>query len=195
MSEPLLSTIIGWGPTWAPRGWALCHGQLIAISQETAVFSLIGTLYGGDGRTTFALPDLRGRAPIGSGSGPGLTPRLNGQRFGQEMHTLSVLEMPNHTHSTQVSLAGVVKCNAQEGDQASPQGHYDAASKTELRDGPSVDTPYSASSGGFMAPDNVQINGNVQVLPSGGNQSFNLMQPVETIGFIFAMQGIFPSRN
>ncbi|WP_289028545.1 tail fiber protein, partial [uncultured Algoriphagus sp.] len=103
--DSYLSTIMGWGPTWAPRGWSLCQGQLIAISQFTAVFSLIGTIYGGDGRTTFALPDLRGRVAIQQGLGPGLSDRRLGQKGGQENHTLVQSEMPSHTHTARATAS------------------------------------------------------------------------------------------
>lgn len=98
MSEPYIGQIILFGGNFAPRGWAQCDGSLIAIAQNTALFSILGTTYGGDGITTFALPDLRGRAPIHYGNGPGLTPRALGEAAGTETVTLTVNQMPAHTH-------------------------------------------------------------------------------------------------
>ena len=105
MSEPFVAEIRIFAGTFAPRGWAFCNGTLLPISQNTALFSLIGTTYGGDGRTTTALPNLQGRAPMHAGRGPGLTARRQGQRGGTENEVLSTLEMPNHRHSATVTLA------------------------------------------------------------------------------------------
>ncbi len=98
--DPFLAEIILFGGNFAPQGWAKCEGQLLSISQYSALFSILGTQYGGDGETTFALPDLRGRVPVGQGNGPGLTPRSNGQKFGSETETLNVNQMPSHNHGT-----------------------------------------------------------------------------------------------
>ena len=103
MVEPFIGEISMVAFTFAPRGWAFCDGQLLAISQNTALFSLIGTTYGGDGRTTFALPDLRGRVPLHMGNGPGLTSRPEGQKGGSETVTLTVSQMPAHNHQANAS--------------------------------------------------------------------------------------------
>ena len=99
MSEPFIAEVKIWAGNFAPRGYAFCDGQLLPISQNTALFSLIGTTYGGDGRTTTALPNLQGRAPMHPGTGPGLTPRQPGQQVGTESVTLSEAQMPNHNHT------------------------------------------------------------------------------------------------
>ncbi len=101
--EPFLGEIMLFGGSFAPRGWALCDGQILSINQNQSLFSLLGTIYGGDGRTTFALPDLRGRAPLHQGTGPGLTPRSMGYKSGSEQVALSQNQMPSHTHALMAS--------------------------------------------------------------------------------------------
>lgn len=101
--EAFIGTIIAWAPNFAPRGWAFCNGQIMSIAQNTALFSLIGTIYGGDGKTTFALPDLRGRMPIGAGQGPGLSEYTQGESSGAETVSLNPDQLPPHTHNIQLS--------------------------------------------------------------------------------------------
>ena len=108
MSEPFIGEIRIFGFNFAPRGWALCDGQLLPISQNSALFSLLGTIYGGDGRTTFALPDLRGRAALHEGTGPGLSPRQLGQRSGSETNTLTVNQLPPHTHQARADTQSML---------------------------------------------------------------------------------------
>src|SRR5262245_33389082 len=115
MADPYIGEIRIFGGNFAPKGWALCNGQLLAISQNTALFSILGTNFGGDGRTTFALPDLGGRAPISQGQGPGLTQRFIGENGGVSAVTLTVTEVPAHDHK-----AG---CQSNPGNQVSPTGH------------------------------------------------------------------------
>jgi len=171
-SEPFLAEIIMFGGNFAPRGWALCDGQLLAISQYSALFSLLGTTYGGDGRTTFGLPDMRGRVPMHAGNGPGLTPRNLGQKGGQERVTLSVGQMPSHMHS--------VNAQSENGNAEVPTGNYWAKK--------SRDDDYST------APPDVTMNVNA-ISPAGGDQSHENMQPYTVVNFIIALQGVFPSRN
>ena len=106
MSEPFVGEIRMFGFNFAPRGWAFCHGSLLPIAQYNALFSLLGTNFGGDGRTSFGLPDLRGRCPIGEGTGPGLSTRRLGEKSGAESHTLTVNQMPSHTHNLASSDEG-----------------------------------------------------------------------------------------
>lgn len=195
--EGYISEIRMWGPTWSPRNWLLCQGQLLAIASNTALFSLIGTLYGGDGRTTFALPDLRGRAAIGTGNGPGLTPRINGQRGGQEYHTLNINEIPAHSHSATATTSingGSVSVNASTTpNQQAPTGNYWAS-------GGLGTSPYSNVKNTTMAADAVDLSGlsastTVTVFNTGGNLSHNIMQPWECVSFIMCQFGIFPSRS
>ena len=103
MSEPFLGQLSLTAINYAPYGWALCQGQLLSISQNSALFSLLGTSFGGDGRVTFGLPDLRGRVPVGAGQGPGLTPRQLGETAGEELHLINMGELPIHTHAVQVN--------------------------------------------------------------------------------------------
>ena len=186
--DPMLASVMLFAGNFAPRGWAYCDGQLLAIASHTALFSLLGTTYGGDGRTTFALPDLRGRTPIGPRHGPGLSSYNLGQRGGVETVTLNVLQMPSHSHTVNTStIAGQMPASTQGGGATEP--------------GP---TSYPSSSAGIGAPIyggtadthiDVTIGGSVTVLPNGGSQWHTNIQPFLALNYIIAMQGYFPSRN
>lgn len=171
MADPFLGEIKIWAPNFAPRGWAFCNGQLLPISQNSALFSLLGTIYGGDGRTTFALPDLRGRVPLGMGTGPGLSPHSIGQRGGAETTTLTVNNLPAHTHTLNLATAA-------EGDSNDPAGRLLAQTDARSYSGQGPAIP----SGGATAG-------------AGANQAVNNMQPYLSLSFIIALQGIFPSRS
>ena len=157
---------------FAPRGWAFCDGQLLAVSQNDALFSLLGTIYGGDGQTTFGLPDMRGRIPIHAGTGPGLSPRRLGAKGGQESVTVTINQLPSHGHAIQVSTAA--------GTQNSPDGEFLGAS-------PSVRI---FRPGAPNATLNVASITNV-----GGSQSHSNMMPTLCVHFIIALFGIYPSRH
>ena len=174
MSEPFLGEIAMFGGNFAPRGWAFCSGQLLPIASNEALFSLLGTTYGGDGRTTFALPDMRGRVPMHPGTGPGLTPRRLGQRLGTEIHTLNLTEMPSHNHSP------VMRANATSGGFATPTGNVLGNDAIYTRGG-TADVSLGSTS---------IISNNV-----GGGQPFNIMQPSLGVNCIIALQGVFPSRS
>lgn len=182
--DPFLGQITIFAGNFAPRGWALCDGQLLPISQYSALFSILGTTYGGDGRTTFALPDLRGRAPIHAGTGPGLSTRQLGSRSGQETHTLTILEMPSHNHlASSVSKLHGLNTNGDD-DILAPGASL--ASGAEI---------YNTST-----PPNTELNSQsvstaTTVLNQGGNQAHNNMQPYLAINYIIALVGVFPSRN
>ncbi|MGJ8695238.1 MAG: phage tail protein [Verrucomicrobiaceae bacterium] len=171
MSEPYVGQIQTFGFSFAPAGWALCNGQILSIGQNTALFSLLGTTYGGNGETTFALPDLRGRMPMHYGNGPGLTGRQIGLKSGFETHQLSVGEMPNHFHTRTVTSAV--------GDATSPIGAVPATAN----DG---ESNYSTATSGLST-----VNGNA----NGGSQAHNNMPPYLAINFSIALVGIFPSQN
>lgn len=170
MAEPFLGQIRQIGFNFAPRGWALCDGQILPINQNQALYSLLGTTYGGDGRTSFALPDLRGRVAIHTGSGVGLTSRTLGSKGGEEQHILSADEVPPHTHVVRAS-----DLTAQEDD---PSGNFWASSGGS--------NAYANSSDGVM---------DTSAVTSTGGQGHENMQPSLAIYFIIALQGVFPSRN
>lgn len=173
--EEMLGIIKIFAGNFAPRGWALCDGQLLPIASNSALFSLLGTMYGGDGRTTFALPDLRGRAPIHVGTGPGLTPRRQGEKGGSETNTLNVQQLPSHNHTASLKVSN------QDGEDSDPTGQYlGKTESTEL---------YQSTATGQMAADSVAVAN------TGGSQPVNNMQPVLAINYIICTQGIYPSRN
>jgi len=171
--EPLIGEIKMFGGNFAPRGWALCDGQLLAISQNNALFSILGTTYGGDGRTTFGLPDLRGRTPIHAGNGPGLTTRRLGAKSGSETNTLLVGDLPSHSHTINAVM--------EDGNQSLPTGNLPAGTKL-------LDTEYSDAGG------NTTMNA-AMVNSTGNGTAVNNMQPYLTVNYIIALVGIFPSRN
>lgn len=167
--DPFLGQIILFAGNFAPRGWALCEGQLLAINSNQALFSLFGTIYGGDGRTTFALPDLRGRAPISSGTGAGLTARSQGSKGGTETNTMTVAQMPSHHHTMNVPINTGVETEA--------QGYLSNANI--YAEEPTPNTNYPAGDS--------QHN--------GSGIPFNNLQPYLALNYIVALQGVFPSRN
>lgn len=175
MANPFVGEIRILAGNFAPRGWAFCDGQLMRISQNTALFSLLGTTYGGDGRTTFALPDLQGRAPVHAGQGPGLTLRALGELGGETMSALLVSELPTHTHAANAVDAA--------GNQNSPIGHTWAQAKTGRRTVPM----YADRSG--TAP----VMSAAAFVGSALN-AHNNMPPYLCLTFIIALQGVFPAR-
>lgn len=185
--DPFIGQIVSFGGNFAPRQWAFCDGQLLAISQNTALFSILGTTYGGDGRTTFALPDLRGRAAVHPGTGPGLSTIKLGQRGGSEYHTLTTLEMPNHSHNSG-TLKGTLGVNEDDSETNDPAG-----ANFGLIDPDNIKMYNTSPNNTSMAANNVNISGNT--LPSGGNQQIYIRNPFEGVNYIIALFGVFPSRN
>lgn len=171
-ANPFVGQIMMFAGNFAPRSWAFCDGQLLAISQNDALFSLVGTTYGGDGRTTFALPDLRGRIPVHTGNGPGLTPRLMGQKGGAETVRLTSNQMPSHTHA--------IGADKDQGNSSTPSGNIPA---------------YDRRSGQYssQAPD-VSMNA-ASVGSAGGNQAHDNIPPYLAVNYCIALYGIFPSRH
>jgi len=190
--NPFLAQIIMFAGNFAPRGWALCNGQLLPIASNQALFSLLGTTYGGDGRTSFALPDLRSRSPIHAGRGPGLSDIKLGQRGGIETKTLTTLELPNHFHT--VSFTGNNVTTSVSLPALDDEGTADEANGNILA---SMEKLYAApgAADATLAPASATLRGAVNSLPTGGNQSFNIRNPFLGINYIIALQGTFPSRS
>lgn len=173
MAEPFVAEIRIFPFDFAPTGWAFCDGQLLPISQNTALFSLLGTTYGGDGRVTFRLPNLQGRAPMGPGQGPGLTPRDLGEEGGSESVTLLASEIPAHTHAVRANGLDVADTNV-----PSPAASFALSSGGTL---------YQATATATASP--------AAVVNAGGSQPHNNMQPYLTLSFCIALQGVFPPRG
>lgn len=169
------------GGNFAPQGWALCNGQLLSIAQNTALFSILGTTYGGDGRTTFGLPDLRGRAPIGMGQGPGLPAIQQGELSGEANHTLIATEMPMHNHTESVSSTDATLSAATSGASIATPGALSGRSFTPTL-GFNTSTPNTA-----LNPASISV--------AGGSQPHNNMQPYLGVNYIICLQGVFPSRS
>jgi microcystin-dependent protein len=173
VAEAYLGEIRMFAFGFAPRGWALCNGQLMAIAQNQAVFALLGTTYGGNGVQTFALPDMRSRAPLHVGQGTGLTFRTQGEIGGEESHTLTINELPQHTHLLQA-----------------------AVTPTTGTPGASVVLAAPTSSKLYRSGGSTSANPNpASVAPAGGNQPHPNLQPYTVVSFAICLQGIFPSRN
>ena len=171
MSEPFLGMIIIVPYNFAPRGWAFCQGQILPIAQNTALFSLIGTTFGGNGQTTFALPDLRGRVPNGAGQGPGLSNYDLGQVGGTESTTLSINQMPQHLHTVAPNATNNAATSAK------PAGNFPAGFD------------------GYAPAPPDQVMGVTNTSATGGSNPFPNLGPYLTLNFCIALEGIFPSRN
>jgi len=186
-SDPCLAQIILFAGNFAPAGWALCNGQILSINTNQALFSLLGTTYGGDGRTTFALPDLRGRAPVhaGSGAGPGLSNYTLGQKTGVEGVVLNSTQIPSHTHSVTTTVGGV---------QASPTSESSSPGGRVWAPSAPGDNDYGPS-GALVPMDPNALQAQTTVANNGSSQSHTNIMPCTAINYIIALVGIFPSRN
>ena len=171
MSDPFIGEVMMFAGNFAPLGWADCNGQLLSINQNQALFSLLGTTYGGDGIQTFALPDLRGRTPVHAGSGPGMSTRTLGETGGSESVTLSAAQMPSHTHTLRAAAA--------------------ASTGTP---GSTVALAQTSGAKVYRAPSNPATMGN-GLASAGGGQPHDNRQPYLGVRFIMALEGIYPSRN
>lgn len=174
MSEPFIGEIRMFGGNFAPRGWALCNGQLLSIAQNQALFSILGTNYGGNGQTTFALPDLRSRVPMHFGQGPGLSNRSIGELGGTESVTLLATQIPAHSHP--------VACSSNSGNSNSPAG------RVWSKDAGVQSATYTSN-----APNAVMAAGAIG--NAGGSQPHDNVQPFTCVNFVIALEGIYPSRN
>ena len=180
MSDPFVAEIRIFPFNFAPKGWAFCDGQLLPLSQNTALFSLLGTTYGGDGKSTFALPDMQDNAPMQPGQGQGLTQRFLGEMSGSESVTLLVSEIPFHTHMLSACDADATTTN--------PAGQYPAKGMWDTGTAAGVIGAYSTTS-----PGNATMGFQALAL-AGGSLPHNNMQPYLTLNFCIALQGIFPAR-
>jgi microcystin-dependent protein len=180
MADPFLAEIKMFGSNFAPVGWAFCNGQLLAIAQNTALFSLLGTTYGGNGTTTFALPDFRSRAPVHMGQGVGLSNYVLGEETGTETVSLNITQIPQHNHLLSVSNATA--------SVSDPTNAFPAQVNGGTPRAPVVVNAYAAASSGatFAA---------TAISTAGGSTPHSNIQPVLAVSFIIALQGIFPSRN
>jgi microcystin-dependent protein len=180
MADPYLGEIRMFAGNFAPSGWALCNGQLISIQQNTALFSLLGTYYGGDGVRTFGLPNFQGVVPMNWGTSPGGTQYVIGETGGVENVTLSTNQMPMHNHTVGVSNQG--------GASVDPTNGFVAEINSGTPRQPATTTPaFNPSATGTMAPNAVSV--------AGGSQPHENRQPYLAVSFIIALQGIFPSRG
>lgn len=175
MAQPFVAEIRMFGFNFAPKGWAQCNGQLLPISQNTALFSLLGTNYGGDGKSNFGLPNLQGSAAVDAGQGPGLSDYVLGQTGGVQTVTLTTQEMPLHQHA--------VNASGNNADQNTPVGNVWATGRV----GRAAVNLYSGAGGTNMNP--------TALSPAGNSQLHDNMPPYQVVNFCIAMQGIFPSRN
>ena len=182
MSEAFVGEIRMFAGNFPPRGWALCNGQLLAISQNTALFSLLGTNYGGNGQTSFGLPDLRGRVPVHQGAGPGIEQVVIGEMGGTEHEVLTQSHLPLHTHLVSASTAAPPSAAASAIDVTAPGTAYVPGS-TGVK--PRLYGPAPGASA--MSPN--------ALASAGGTAAHNNMAPYQVMTFIIALQGIFPSRN
>lgn len=188
--DPFIGTIIQVGENFCPRGWMETRGQLLPIAQYSALFSLLGTTYGGDGRTTFGLPDMRGRFGMRFGHGPGLTNRIRGEKSGIPSTTQTILTLPSHSHQILGTVTATVAASSNPPDVSSPANAY----KPTFPAG----QPVYAETGTLdleMGEDSVQFTHNVTLSNTGGQQPVNNMQPFLGMKSCIAIEGVYPSRS
>ena len=197
MTEPFLAMLMLFAGNFEVRGWANCWGQILSIAQNTALFSLLGTTYGGNGQTTFALPDLRGRAPIGWGQGPGLSNYDLGQVTGTESTTLLITNMPAHNHTAAVTgLTVSAPASTGAGTTNIPGPTMVPAMLPTIGSGPGA-TPIK----GYKVQDSTTtlapgtVGGTINIGIAGGSQPFSILNPSLALTYLIALEGIFPSRN
>jgi microcystin-dependent protein len=193
--DPYIGEITIFAGNYAPQGWAFCDRRIMQITQYQALFALIGNIYGGDGRTTFALPDLRGRSVLCMGSGAGLTPRTLGQTGGYEKVGLSSTEMPTHNHTAQSAATGTMSaqlnCVAGAGTSSTPKGTFIANNSNAFAKSGTMDTMNSGAVS--VTTSDLQIT--TDVANAGSGASHENMHPFLTLNYIIALEGVFPPRS
>lgn len=189
--NPFIGEIIMFAGDFAPRGWALCDGQLLSISQHSALYSILGTTYGGDGRSTFALPDLRGRYAMHPGHGPGLSNHRAGEKGGVENLTLTRMQVPNYSIPVSLPVSGVITVNVNEEDATGTEapGNRLGTTDTNVYNGDATDNTLAADSVSHSLAATGDIN------TGGGGQSHTNMPPYTCINFIISLEGVYPSRS
>lgn len=187
--EPFIGEIKMVGFNFAPRGYATCQGQLMSIAQNTALFSLLGTTFGGNGQTTFGLPDFQGRSPVGQGSGGGLTPITQGEMAGTESVTILTAQMPMHTHVATTSIA--IPAGTANGTTKTPANNTFLATTNDSAAGAEVTLYATGTPDTTLQP----FNPTITVGTAGGNQPLPLRNPYLGTMFIIALEGVFPSRS
>ena len=190
--EDFIGTVQAFAFNFTPRGWLACNGQLLSIAQYQTLFSLLGTMYGGDGRTTFALPDLRGRSPLSQGAGPGLTDRKIGSHGGTETNFIQVSQLPPHNHVTDFNGQGAVATVNipsvnDDGTSEETEGNILANSANSYAAPSAADTN--------LSPFNAALGGTAQSQNTGNGQAVNNMQPFLTLNYCICVEGIYPPRN
>ncbi|NSL86207.1 phage tail protein [Chitinophaga sp. Mgbs1] len=196
--EPLLASIILFAGNFNPRGWMFCWGQILSIAQNTTMFSLLGTTFGGNGMTTFGLPDLRGRFPIGTGQGPGLPNMELGQIGGTPTTTLLITNMPAHNHTGTIASASVAQAaSAAAATTNTPGSTVVPAQLPVFGAGPTAQQIK-----GYGVPDNTtflapttNVTGTINIGIAGGSQPFSIMNPYLGMNYIIAIEGVYPSRS
>jgi microcystin-dependent protein len=197
MADPFLGQIIQGGWNFAPVGWSMCNGALLPISQNTALFSLLGTYFGGNGTTTFALPDLRGRSMIGQGQGPGLSPYVIGEMAGTESTTLTPQSLPPHTHTATFTSTSSLDASTTKATSQIPQTGGPLGRGVDGDNDPNA-LPFiycPAGTATSVALGGLNVAGTITIQPTGGAQPFPILSPFNTVTMVIALVGIFPSRS
>ena len=198
MSEPYIGEIKLVAFNFAPRYWAMCDGQLIAIAQNQALYSLLGTYFGGDGRTTMGLPDLRGRVPIHQGQGPGLNSYVWAQKGGSETVTLNASQMPSHSHAatlSELTYSSYTPANAEAADSDKPSENNDSVLGAAVQGGRAVNVYNTKAPDRELLSKISAFSGSIEILNTGGSQSHYNMQPFLTLTYCIALSGLYPSRT
>lgn len=202
MSEPFIGTVMIWAPNFAPRGWAFCSGQIMAINTNSALFSLLGTTYGGNGQQTFGLPNLQGRVPVGQGQLPGGNFYALGETSGAESVTLTSNQMPTHIHPATFTPSGTLGVEVAVNATANNATTDAPGSDVQLADVFPNSTRIYAPTGGTQVPLggvsaqlDGEVSGTVAIGTTGGSQPFPILQPFQVLNYVIALQGIFPPRD